>query len=527
MTKRDDKAYSPLKAVRHLDIVQAAREGRPARPAHVQIILSDLCNQACFPFNTPIWLPNGDLRAIQRVSTGDIVAGVDDGRIVESVVAGKMSRSFTGTLVRITTHKRNNLPPDDLLLTDDHLVWTIEGASGGWKKAGDVRAGNYLSSVRGHAPLLVTAVEHREVTDETVYNMETSTHNYFAGLSGVHVKNCNFCAYRDPSYTSSQMFFEIKPSGVGLRRDTEHPERNYNPNRMIPWKKIKEIVDDCAAMGVSGIQFTGGGEPTVHPDFIFSLALANSKGIATSLVTNGVNVGKRFDEWRKDLLYLKWIRFSLDAAREETYCRVRNVPSAHFQAALAAVRRLREARDVADGKGPVIGVGFVVTPDNWREAGAAALLARDLGADNIRISAQFSADDERLFDGFHAECAALCREAEKLNTDTFTVYNRFGEKTADLKQKAPDYDTCGYQMFTTYIGADLNVYRCCSTAYNEHGLVGSIKEQRFKDFWMTQERANDMLKFNARSCDRCQFNIINRNLEYLLSPEDPDHSAFV
>jgi hypothetical protein len=40
--KRDDKAYSPLKAVRHLDIVQAAREGKPARPAHVQIILSDL-----------------------------------------------------------------------------------------------------------------------------------------------------------------------------------------------------------------------------------------------------------------------------------------------------------------------------------------------------------------------------------------------------------------------------------------------------------------------------------------------------
>lgn len=384
MTKRDDKAYSPLKAVRHLDIVQAAREGKPARPAHVQIILSDLCNQAC-----------------------------------------------------------------------------------------------------------------------------------------------NFCAYRDPSYTSSQMFYEIKPSGAGLRRDEEHPERNYNPNRMIPLEKLKEIIEDCATMGVSGIQFTGGGEPTVHPDFHRALNLAQYEGMATSLVTNGVNAGKRFDEWGKDLLCLKWIRFSLDAAREETYCRVRNVPSAHFQAALAAVRRLREARDEAGGKGPVIGVGFVVTPDNWQEAGVTALLARDLGADNIRISAQFSAGDEKIFEGFHAECAALCREAEKLSTDTFTVYNRFGEKTADLKQHSPEEQLCSYQIFTTYIGADLNVYRCCVQAYNERGIVGSIKDQRFRDLWMKQERIDEMLAFDARKCERCQFHSILRVGNYLLEKEDPEHAAFV
>ena len=40
-------AYSPLKALRHLDIIQAVKQGKPARPAHVQLILSDLCNQAC------------------------------------------------------------------------------------------------------------------------------------------------------------------------------------------------------------------------------------------------------------------------------------------------------------------------------------------------------------------------------------------------------------------------------------------------------------------------------------------------
>ena len=175
----------------------------------------------------------------------------------------------------------------------------------------------------------------------------------------------------------------------------------------------------------------------------------------------------------------------------------------------------------------VIGVGFVVTPDNWQEVYEAARLARSLGADNIRISAQFSAEDERLFAGFHAECAELCREAESLTRDGFTVFNRFGARLGDLEQHRPDYESCGYQQFTTYIGADLNVYRCCVLAYNERGIVGSIKERRFRDMWMSQDRADGMAAFKASDCARCQFNSLNRVIGYATAADDPQHAEFV
>jgi MoaA/NifB/PqqE/SkfB family radical SAM enzyme len=378
-------AYSPLKAVRHLDVIQGVRDARPVRPVHVQLILSDLCNQSC-----------------------------------------------------------------------------------------------------------------------------------------------TFCSYRDPAYTSSQLFYEIKKSGAGLRRDEAHPERNYNPNRMIDFEKVEEIVDDCARMGVSGIQFTGGGEPTVHPKFADALFHAQSKGIATSLVTNGVLVGKNFDKWRNELMCLRWIRFSLDAATLKTYTDVRHVPDWHFTSALAGIRQLRDLRDHRGASGPIIGVGFVVTPDNWTEVYEACVLARDSGADNIRISAQFSADDEKKFESFYKECAGLCQRAEReITSKSFTVYNRFGQKLDDLRQKAPDYDACGYQHVTTYIGADLNVYRCCVLAYNERGVVGSLKEQSLRHLWMSQRRVDEMNQFDARGCERCQFNTINKNLEYMLSDKDPAHSEFV
>jgi MoaA/NifB/PqqE/SkfB family radical SAM enzyme len=196
------------------------------------------------------------------------------------------------------------------------------------------------------------------------------------------------------------------------------------------------------------------------------------------------------------------------------------VPGWHFDAAWDSVEALGATNTV-------VGVGFVVTPENWHEIYDAVETARDIGASNIRIGAQFSAQEEALFAGFHDDASALAKRSESLAGKGFEVVNRFSEKMSDLRQKAPDYDSCGYQQFTTYIGADLNVYRCCVLAYNEAGVVGSIKDRRFADMWMSPGRAAEMSAFSARSCDRCQFNASNRLLDYALRHDDPPHSEFV
>ena len=44
-----------------------------------------------------------------------------------------------------------------------------------------------------------------------------------------------------------------------------------------------------------------------------------------------------------------------------------------------------------------------------------------------------------------------------------------------------DYTWCPYLQILPVIGADLNIYPCQDKAYNlEHGLVGTIRNQRFK-----------------------------------------------
>jgi sulfatase maturation enzyme AslB (radical SAM superfamily) len=80
--------------------------------------------------------------------------------------------------------------------------------------------------------------------------------------------------------------------------------------------------------------------------------------------------------------------------------------------------------------------------------------------------------------------------------------------------------------FSTYIGGDLNVYRCCTTAYNERGVIGSLKNQTFRQLWESQEKREDFDNFDARGCERCMFNNENRVISYLLEP-DPLHVNFV
>lgn len=319
--------------------------------------------------------------------------------------------------------------------------------------------------------------------------------------SGVHVapihvqivptnrcqQGCRQCAYRLDGYTSSELFD---------RRDE------------IPLPKLLEIVSDCGAMGVKAIEVTGGGEPTLHPGFDELCLAVLDRGIDLGVVTNGAT------EWRRDrfsiLSKAKWVRVSIDAGTPETYALYRRSSLEVFHEVRAVVRRL------AASKGPetVVGVGFVVTAENWREVIQAAENARDDGADNIRISAAFQPAGASYFSEFVVEVSELCRQAEELSDKSFQVFNNFPERFSELARGHPKDDYCGYQRLSTYIGADLMVYRCCVLGYSRHGVLGDLEFQRFSGMWFSESTKRLLDDFDARCCLRCMFWSKNAAIAY-------------
>ena len=74
-----------------------------------------------------------------------------------------------------------------------------------------------------------------------------------------------------------------------------------------------EVLNDLKDLGTKGIEFTGGCEPTIHPNFSEILEYAISLNLTPALVTNGV----KLSSIPSDLLNkLDWIRVSINASRD-------------------------------------------------------------------------------------------------------------------------------------------------------------------------------------------------------------------
>jgi len=312
-------------------------------------------------------------------------------------------------------------------------------------------------------------------------------------LSDLCNADCSFCSYRMSNGLSNELF----PEG-----------KRKNPNRMIASDKAREIIDDCATLGVKGLQFTGGGEPTMHPDHLEMFARAQGHGISTALVTNGVNL----DPTNPAVRAMSWVRVSVDSGTPQMYASTRRVSEKHWHRAWENISALAES---CTG---IVSVGFVITNENFRELPAAAEVAQAAGVANIRVGAVFSTDGTSYYGDRLSEIREIIASAKAEFGDL--IVDLFDRRIADLDAGSPTDALCGYQHLSTYIGGDLGVYRCCNTAYTRAGKVADLHGMRFAEVFY-----KPVVPFDARSCRHCQFRGQNQVISALV--RQPTHAEFV
>lgn len=327
-------------------------------------------------------------------------------------------------------------------------------------------------------------------------------------ISDLCNQDCHFCAYRMSGYINNEVFSIIQPDG----------QVNRNPNRMIPYEKLQEILHDCKRMGVRAIQLSGGGEPTVHPQFGQYVSDILDADIDLGLVTNGLMLKEKDMD---NLARSCWVRVSIDAGTPETYSKTRNVSKDHYKRVRENITKLA-ARD----RKATLGIGFVVTKENYRELEDACRQYKEWGADYTRVGGFFQNEGSAYYSEIIDELTETCKRLEKLNDDGYTVYNNFQDRIDDLEQGSPDYGYCGIMNLTTYIGADLNVYTCCNNSYSKKGTIGSLKDQGFYDLWTGEEKRKMFAEFDPRSCEKCMYNNKNKSILSLVNMPS-GHNNFI
>lgn len=247
------------------------------------------------------------------------------------------------------------------------------------------------------------------------------------------------------------------------------------------WSRMLDMRD----YGVRAINWTGGGEPTLHPDIDKLVARAHDLGIRQGAFTNGVSVRKRF----KAPHLLDWIRISLT----DRYMEALEFPLVRFYA-----------------ENTTVGICMNLTEDNVGMVVDMCQQAKAIGAHyfQIRPALQRTYDKQPTFAIPYAE---LMAEA----TDSFKVYLS-PYKFSDCHSPKP-YDTCRAGLFVPVIDYFGNVRRCNYHLNDPTTVVGNLKDAPFSQI-MAQMPEGVAVRSDCQTC--CKNHEINKLLNGLLTVSD-------
>jgi MoaA/NifB/PqqE/SkfB family radical SAM enzyme len=290
----------------------------------------------------------------------------------------------------------------------------------------------------------------------------------------------------------------------------------------IPRDKMLEIIQEIAAMGVRSVTFSGGGDPFHYPYLLEAVKALAKGGVKFASLTHGARLSGEIAEYFAHCA--TWLRISIDGWDDKSYSSYRGVPEGEFGRVMANMRNFKSL-----GGRCYLGVVFIVDKGNCAEVYNFIRMVRDIGADSVKVSPCIVSNSGRENNLYHKQffgqvkdqVAKAMRDFCAGGFEIFDAYHELAEKFEK------EYGWCPYLQITPVIGADLNVYPCHDKAYNlENGLLGSIKDMRFKDFWFSDK--NTFFKINPmRDCNNhCVVNANNKMiLEYLNA--DRNHLEFV
>ena len=234
---------------------------------------------------------------------------------------------------------------------------------------------------------------------------------------------------------------------------------------------VMRLLDELRRMGVKAITWTGGGDPTQHKGVEKVVSYAAGLGFEQGFITHGAVDPSHL------IQYLRWIRFSVDAANKDSYGRQHGKPQL-WEHVLSNVKRTAE-RKVEESLDVTVGVGFLTHKEVWPEVVPFAHLWSDIPVDYIQYRPMQNAYGREWGDD-SAEVLKLIAAAKMLEprvTCSEAKYEAIGR--GDSSQTK-----CCHGIFLeTAISADGKVYTCCHHKGIDKYAIGDLNTGSFADVW--------------------------------------------
>jgi MoaA/NifB/PqqE/SkfB family radical SAM enzyme len=277
---------------------------------------------------------------------------------------------------------------------------------------------------------------------------------------------------------------------------------------------VRRAIDEMFAAGVKGIVWSGGGEPTLHPQWREILHYARTRGLDRGMYTLGGHLSEMTARVLAEAT--SFVVVSLDANDAATYAQEKGVPALRFDQACNGIRWIASS-------GGTVGVSFLLHSKNWTRVQDMLALTRELGATyaTFRPAVRFNAhhqattdDDRRWIDSALPALRGLAQEPDvEVSLQRFIDYRDW---------RGHGYSTCYGVRLNTTITPDGRVWLCP----NRRGLPGScLGDLRTESFGAIWARHPASFQVNDQCRVMCRLHPVNQTLHALETPRL--HEAFV
>lgn len=240
--------------------------------------------------------------------------------------------------------------------------------------------------------------------------------------------------------------------------------KQTHDNALMDTGLILDVLKQLKDAGVRSVTWSGGGEPTLHPDII---RIIQACDIDQGIYTNGTNLSYALIDVLAERM--KWVYISLDRNARESFIEYKGVDK--FQRVIAGAEILAHAPRKC-----TVGIGFMVDADNWREIpNMSALALHKIGADYVQFRPLITPGADR---SWIKDALPLLKE--RISSREIVDVNRFKQY---LDWTSHGYERCYWSQVQTVITPDGKVYACCNRRGMKDGCLGDLAIEKWADVW--------------------------------------------
>ncbi len=310
------------------------------------------------------------------------------------------------------------------------------------------------------------------------------------------IAECNLRCY----YCNSQRYLRESPDEIPKER------------RIMTRKYMESLIDFLSDWGVKGVCLGGGGESMLNKGAWQLPSHIAAKGMQCAIVTNGTILNSTI---ASEMLYCRWVGFSVDASDEEVYEKIKGVKL--FKQVIDNIQTVVKLRQ--DKGSPVsLAYKFLILPENQAYIYEACQLAKEIGVDDFHVrpcdferkdykGEPFDFDLDTIWKQFE-----LCHKLEDKNFHVYTVQHKYNE----VFRVKHDFNHCYAAPLVIQCCTDGYVYACVDHRIEKRFRLGSHypEPKKITEWWGKDAHLAILKSINPqKECSRCTWSEYNRQVE--------------